>query len=393
MGFLSSPLLILEAILALGILIIVHESGHYFVARWSGMRVDRFSIGFGPTLWQFKRGETIFQIAAIPLGGFVQIAGLTPGEEGMTDSDPRSYPNRPAWQRLATIFAGPATNYVFAMVVGAIVFMAYGVPGLGKSTALVQEVQDGAAATAGVAAGDEFVSVDGKPVSETTDIVKIVKESEGKPLAFQLVRQGKPLAIMVTPVKDSTGAYRVGVKLDEKEGWGPCSVGVCLKTAISFPIIKSGQILSFLWQVITRKQKDAGFGGPIRIVSVLKEQFKLGLRFALMTMAVISVSLGLFNLLPLPALDGGRIVFLGIELISRRRVNQKIEQGVHTVGMVLLLGLIVYVSFGDVTSLFNKKPAPGAPPPAAQRANQAPQETPTKVMAAPPTDKAGATSP
>jgi len=383
-------MLILEAILALGILIIVHESGHYFVARWSGMRVDRFSIGFGPTLWQFKRGETIFQIAAIPLGGFVQIAGLTPGEEGITDSDPRSYPNRPTWQRLATIFAGPATNYLFAMVVGAIVFLAYGVPGLGKSTAFVHEIQEGTPAFAsGLALGDEFVSIDGKPVSETGDVVKVVTASEGRALSVQVMRQGQPMTFTVTPTK-TDDRYLIGVKLDEKEGWGPCGFGTCIKTAVSFPIIKSGQILSFLWQVITRKQKEAGFSGPVGIVQVMKDQFKLGLRFALMTMAVISVSLGLFNLLPLPALDGGRIVFLGIELISRRRVNQKIEQGVHTVGMVLLLCLIVYVSFGDVTRLF-KKPAAGPPPP--QRASQAPQDTPSKVIAAPPTDKAGATSP
>src|SRR5438105_1396543 len=116
------------AVLALGLLIIVHEGGHYLMARWSGMRVDRFSIGLGPKLFGFKRGETEFQISLIPFGGFVQIAGLNPGEEGIALDDPRAYPNRPAYQRLLTIFAGPATNYVFAAVVMIISYLAWGVP-------------------------------------------------------------------------------------------------------------------------------------------------------------------------------------------------------------------------------------------------------------------------
>src|SRR5690349_7059300 len=114
---LSSPFTdlatILLAILALGVLIVVHEGGHYLVARWSGMRVDRFSIGLGPKIFGFQRGETEFQISAIPFGGFVQIAGLNPGEENIAPDDPRAYPNRPAYQRFLTIFAGPATNYLF----------------------------------------------------------------------------------------------------------------------------------------------------------------------------------------------------------------------------------------------------------------------------------------
>src|SRR3954452_19710963 len=122
MGINMTPGTLILAILALGILIIVHEGGHFLIARLSGMRVDRFSIGFGPTLLSFKRGETIYQIALIPLGGFVQIAGLNPQEENIADTDPRSYPNRSVLQRFATIAAGPGTNYVFAALMMAFVF-------------------------------------------------------------------------------------------------------------------------------------------------------------------------------------------------------------------------------------------------------------------------------
>src|ERR1700744_5365130 len=141
MDLLATPGTILLAILALGVLIIVHEGGHFLAARLSGMRVDRFSVGFGPKLWSFKRGETIYQIAAVPLGGFVQIAGLNPGEEGMDSADPRAYPNRPVWQRLATIFAGPGTNYIFAAIMTIGIFLIWGVPGLGKAP-VVDEVID-----------------------------------------------------------------------------------------------------------------------------------------------------------------------------------------------------------------------------------------------------------
>src|SRR5215471_15029365 len=127
------PLTVAIAILALGILIIVHEGGHFVIARLSGMRVDRFSIGFGPKILSFKRGETTYQIAAIPLGGYVQIAGLNPGEENIAADDPRAYPNRPAWQRLATIFAGPGTNYLFAAILMVFVYIAFGVPVPGKA--------------------------------------------------------------------------------------------------------------------------------------------------------------------------------------------------------------------------------------------------------------------
>src|SRR4051812_25425655 len=129
----AHPGTIALAILALGILIIVHEGGHFLIARASGMRVDRFSIGFGPQLFSFKRGETTYQIAAIPLGGFVQIAGLNPGEEGIESDDPRAYPNRSVWQRLATIFAGPGTNYVFAAAMMVFVYLIWGVPVPGRA--------------------------------------------------------------------------------------------------------------------------------------------------------------------------------------------------------------------------------------------------------------------
>ena len=345
MDFLASPGGIALAILALGILIIVHEGGHFLVARLSGMRVDRFSIGFGPKLFSFKRGETIYQIAAIPLGGFVQIAGLNPGEEGLAADDPRSYPNRPVWQRLATIFAGPGTNYLFAALLMVLVYVAYGVPIPGKAPLVGGLVSGKPAAAAGLQPGDELVAVDGKQITDFNQVAPAINASQGREIAIDLMREGKPMTVKVTPAKDGND-YRIGIEIAPKEEYAPAPLGRCVVEGLRFPYDYSRFILHGFGEIFAGRQK-AEFSGPIGIVKVMKRQIALGFKNTLAIIAIISVYLGLFNLLPLPALDGGRMVFLFWELLSRRRVNQKIEATVHMVGMFVLLGFIVWVTIGN----------------------------------------------
>jgi regulator of sigma E protease len=313
MELFATPGHILLAILALGILIIVHEGGHFLVARLSGMRVDRFSIGFGPKLFSFKRGETLYQIAAIPLGGFVQIAGLNPGEEGMSADDPRAYPNRPVYQRLATIFAGPATNYIFAAVMLISIFLAWGVPGLGKAPVVDEVVANSAAAAAGFEPEDEIVVVDGKKVDDGNQVLPIVNASGGRAIAVEVVRNGKHQMLNVTPQKNGSSGYSVFV----------------LQTLVSGGVKQ-------IWQQGS---------GPVGIVKEMRKRIEQGPKQGLMLIAMISIYLGLFNLLPLPGLDGGRLMFLGWEAVSRKRVNERVEQTIHMVGVLALLGLIVIITF------------------------------------------------
>jgi regulator of sigma E protease len=331
---------VLLAILALGILIIIHEGGHFLVARLSGMRVDRFSIGFGPKLWSFKRGETIYQIAAIPLGGFVQIAGLNPGEEGMTADDPRAYPNRPVWQRLATIFAGPATNYLFAILVTVALYLVWGV----RTAAPVVDsfVEHSPAAAVGMQKGDEIVKVGTSNTLELDDVAPAVGASQGKPITVEVLRDGKRLSFVVTPQNDG-GTYRMGVKMGPKETWAPAPTGERIKRALVYPFAYSAFILHSLAQTGVRGIVRDG-SGPVGIVKVMREEIQHGPRYALWIVAAISIYLGLFNLLPLPGLDGGRLAFLVWEGISRRRVDQRIEQTVHMVGVLMLLALIVVIT-------------------------------------------------
>jgi regulator of sigma E protease len=343
----------LLAVLALGILIIVHEGGHYLLARWSGMRVDRFSIGLGPKIIGWRRGETEFQISAIPFGGFVQIAGLNPGEEGIAADDPRAYPNRPTYQRLLTIFAGPATNYVFAAVVMIASFLFWGVPELGKQPLVGGLVKGKPAAAAGLEPGDEIRAVDGHAVADSSDVPKLITATQGRPFSIDVLRNGKPMAFQLKADQDGND-YRVGIQLEPNEVRVHKGAGEAIKQGLMFPVQYTGFIIHGFTEIFAGRQK-AQFSGPLGILTVMKNQIKRGATYAFDIAAIISVYLGFFNLLPLPALDGSRIVFLGWEMVSRRRVNQRIEQNIHMAGMLVLIGLILIITLGnDIPNLFRR---------------------------------------
>jgi regulator of sigma E protease len=309
------------------------------------MRVDRFSIGFGPRLFSVQRGETQFQVAAVPLGGFVQIAGLNPGEEGIAVDDPRAYPNRPVLARLATIFAGPGTNYLFAALLMVASFLAWGVPVPGKEPLVGALIDGKPAAAAGLQLGDQIQRIAGSPVTDIKQVAPLINASKGAPLVIQVLRDGQPATVTVRAEKDGND-YRIGIQLAEKEERVAAPFGEAVKQGLTFPLQYSAFILHGFGEIFAGRQK-AEFSGPIGIVKVMQKQISHGLRSAVEIVAIISIYLGLFNLLPLPALDGGRIMFLGWELISRRRVNQRIEQTVHLVGMFVLLAFIVFVTFGN----------------------------------------------
>src|SRR4051794_28508596 len=181
-----APLSIVIAIMGLALLIVLHEGGHFLVARLCGMRVERFSIGFGPPLASFKRGGTIFQIAPIPLGGFVQITGLNPSEE-FDKSDPMVYPNRPRWMRLLTVVAGPAANYVTAIVVAFFVLMCWGGPPKTKTQKMEEPVPNRPAAVAGLKSGDVLVAANGQKVDADHLISEVIKAGQGAPVSIKVL--------------------------------------------------------------------------------------------------------------------------------------------------------------------------------------------------------------
>ena len=319
-------------------------------ARLCGMRVERFSVGFGNPLVSFKRGDTIYQIAPIPLGGFVQVTGMNPHEE-FDHSDPYVYPNRPRWMRFLVLVAGPAANYLTAIVLGFLVLLAYGQY---SGTTTVDEVVKGSAAEAvGLQSGDIVSEVGGKSVTKPTDIIEIVRGSEGAPIAIKIKRNGTPMDLEVAPRKDSArGVYMIGVRFGQARA--PIPFADAVKDAVIMPFAMSAVLLKNIWDLITRKI-EGGLTGPIGIAKEMAGAAKKGLLKFLEILILISVALGVFNLLPLPGLDGGRIFFVGINSIRRRDMNPAIETKIHMVGVMVLLLLLVVVTFNDIKGIFFKK--------------------------------------
>ncbi|HXU64795.1 MAG TPA: M50 family metallopeptidase [Polyangia bacterium] len=334
---------ILVAIVGLGLLIVLHEGGHFLVARLCGMRVERFSIGFGPTLIGFQRKGTIFQIAPIPLGGFVQITGMNPAEE-FDRADPAVYPNRPRWMRMATILAGPAANYATAVVLMLVVLIGFGMPS--KTQKIIEPVAGRPAAAAGLQAGDVLVEANGQAVNADHPIMDVIQAAQGAPVEIKVLRGGQPIAFHVTPEKRGT-VYQVGIQIGAIDQRTSVGIGTAVKEAFVYPYYTSVGILGGLYDMI-RGRVHADLSGPIGITKQIAKAAQRGTVDYLGMLILLSVYLGLFNLLPVPALDGGRAMFLAIESVTRRRVNPRVEAMVHTAGFVLLLGVLVIVTFKDI---------------------------------------------
>jgi regulator of sigma E protease len=333
---------ILIAILGLALLIVVHEGGHFLAARLCGMRVERFSIGFGKPLVSFKRGDTIYQIAPIPLGGFVQITGLNPHEE-FDKEDPYVYPNRPRWMRLAVLVAGPGANYLAAVVMALIMFLSFGKETITNDVAEV--VPNSPALAAGLKRGDLLLEANGKVLSADLPITNVVQASNGKPVVLKLKRGQEIRTITVTPAKDpSDGKFRIGIK---PGGHVAVSTGEAFEAALIMPAKVTGEILKGMYEMVVGKQ-PANLSGPVGIARHMADAAERGAVDFLKIMMLLSVYLGVFNLLPLPALDGGRVLFLGINALPIKQVNAKTEAAVHMVGLLLLLGVFVLVTFKDI---------------------------------------------
>ena len=349
-----TALSIVAAILAVSLLIVLHELGHMWVAQALGMRVERFSVGFGPVIWSATRGGVEYVVSLLPLGGYVRITGMSPGDD-VAEDDRTAYCNQPAWRRVLVLAAGPGANYLVAVVLAAFLLGTMGLPTPDGSARVGDLVAGMPAEKAGLRPGDRILAVAGAPVERWNDLVTALQKRPGKTIELAVARGEGPaeerLTLPITP-EDRGGVGRVGIT-----PWAPrVRLGALDAVAQGFARTNAAaaQTLSMLKGMITREQK-AELSGPVGIAQELVRGAKVGADRFLTIVWNISVALALFNLLPLPALDGGRLAFLAYELVTRRRVNEKVESYVHAAGFIALIALLVGVTiFGDLARLLGR---------------------------------------
>lgn len=329
-------------------LVIVHESGHFITAKLSGIKVEQFSVGFGPMLFGIQRGETLYAVRSIPLGGFVKLAGM----DGSTEAGPRGFNAHPLWQRFIVIVAGSAVNLILPVFIFFGVYMTVGAAEL-KTPLQVGSVDSGTPAdSAGMRSGDVIRSVNGHPINQFEDLPNALDASKGAPVTVVIDRQGGTLTLTIKPQLDkNTGGYILGFHPAVRT-WkpGPLEAG---GRAVHDTGASIAGIVGGIYQLITDKTMGGllgprGLEGPVGIVKTTARAAQAGVLPVLEVAALLSLSLGLANILPFPALDGGRAAFLVLELVRGRPVDPAREQVVHYVGLALLFGLIGLVTYNDV---------------------------------------------
>ncbi len=337
----------LIAAFGLAILMIVHEGGHYLAARKCGMRVVRFSIGFGPTLWKHRPqgSPTTYQIAIIPFIAYVQIAGMNPYEE-IDPKDPGSYANAPLWSRILTIAAGPLANYFFASVLMFFGFLRGGNLVIDEASMKINTSPDGPAAHAGMHDGDKVLAVNGEPMKDWDQLKKTTRSHPGDPIVVTVERGGEHVDIHVTPLPKGD-KYEGMIFIGPDAKVVPVTAGQAAVLSLTEPPKVVYDLVRGLARTIAGKEKPE-LSGPVGIVRQTSAAVRSGAANALKFLGILSAYLGGFNLLPFPALDGGRLLFLGFEAASRRRPDAKIEARVHAVGLLMMLTLIAFVTYTEV---------------------------------------------
>jgi regulator of sigma E protease len=435
------PLVIFQniwwALVLIGIMIMIHEFGHYWAARFFDVKVETFSFGFGPRLFGFKKGETEFRVAAICFGGYVKMAGEQPGDENA--ADPRGFLAKPRWQRLIIAFAGPFMNIILAIAILTGLFMVrypklpstpapeigYILPnsaaaqaGLREGDRIVQiddtvnptwedismkeiasaghelhvwivrngerklfkvtpvleprngigfagwgeqsEIQiasafpDKPAGKAGLKAGDIVVSVNGQPIHSTPKVHDLVSNNGGKTVEVTYSRNGQLVTTSITPVKtnlDGTDKWMIGVTLEPKVEFVKLSLPMALKESVRQNAKSATLIYQFLRGVIERRMSPRSIDGPIRIAQLSGDAAREGPTAYFGLTAMVSLNLAIFNLLPIPILDGGVILLLLVEMFMRRDLSLRVKETVFKLGFVFLMAVVAFVLYNDISKL------------------------------------------
>lgn len=328
---------ILSFIFVFGMIVFAHELGHFLTAKYNGIKVHEFALGMGPVLLKRQGAETLYSLRVFPIGGYVKMEG-----EDEASEDPRSFSNKKPLQRLLVLAAGAFMNFVLAYVLLVIIMFSMGSP----SNIVGDIVPDYPAVEAGIIAGDEIVSINGEEIKNWDAVIENINSSNGETLTIEVIRDGdEKLTFDVVPRVRDDGGYQIGIqtkfvkRIDQ-------AFGMAWKQFVSF----FTDIFKFFTS-IGKSEVDAELVGPVGLVSIIGEVSRQGIMNLLLLAAYISINLGIVNLLPFPALDGGRIIFVVIEMIMGKPIDREKEGYVHFIGFAILMALMVFLVFKDISRL------------------------------------------
>ncbi|MBM7623484.1 RIP metalloprotease RseP [Sporohalobacter salinus] len=353
---------IISFVVVISFLIFVHEFGHFIVAKKTGVLVEEFAVGMGPKLIGKQKGETLYSIRLFPLGGYCKMMGEFPVDENEDEIEDiqryrQAYQNerclfqKSVFKRIAVIFTGPLMNFLLAVVLFSLIFSVFGVPVSGSSSTVIGTVlPDKPAKEAGLQVQDRIVAVNNKQVNNWEELAALINKNPNEEIIVTVKRNGELKSFKVVPELNSErDVGLIGIMpqlIREKAGiFKSIKLGVQQTLAVTIGII------SGIWRMITG-QMASEVAGPVKIAQLVGDAAQVSILKVLNLMAILSVNLGILNLLPFPALDGGRLAFLGIEVIRGKAIDPEKEGFVHFIGLVLLLILMAVIVYKDIVDIF-----------------------------------------
>lgn len=334
---------IVISVLVFGALIFIHELGHFLAAKWAGIRVNEFSLGMGPVIFQRQKGETAYSLRAFPVGGFVSMEGEDDGS-----NDERAFCNKSVGKRLLVISAGAIMN----LLLGFLLMIILVCMGNAVGTTRISQFGEGAVSSQWLQVDDEIVSVNGHRVRTPNDIsYEFMNEDDGI-LDMEIIRDGSKVNLSgVTFDMQDIGDGLKAIRIDFKVYGVQKTIWNVPPYAFNWSVSIMKQVWSSLVKMVTGQFTLNQLSGPVGVASTIGEAASMGLDSTILIIAFITINLGVFNLLPFPALDGGRLLFLLIEMIRHKPIKPEYEGYVNTAGLLILLGLMAMVTFNDVIKL------------------------------------------
>lgn len=354
---------IISFVLVLGVLIFVHELGHFLLAKAFGVRVLKFSLGFGSKVFGRQWGETEYLISAFPLGGYVKMYGEEQGEEVAVEDQQRSFSHKPVWQRFGIVFGGPLFNLFFAVILFFMLFVVVGMPEPVDSTKIGEITSGSVAEQVGLKAGDVILTINGQPTASWTQVSEFIKNSQGKMVSLIIDRQGEKLTFTAKPtiqkVKNIFGEevgdrYMLGIVRSEEIRYTKATLLESGRAAVTQTWNLGYLTVMGIVKMVQRVIPASELGGPIRIAEIAGQQLEAGWMNLLYFMGLLSVNLGILNLLPIPVLDGGHLVFLSLEAIRRKPLSDRTMEISQKIGIALLGTLMIFVFYNDIIRLVRR---------------------------------------